>query len=50
MLSKAEAEKHEKREGEIQEKLAEWDQLFFGPCFQSHENIFNDLPTFLNIR
>lgn len=50
MLSKAEAEKHEKREVEIQEKLAEWDHLFFGPHFQSHEIIFNDLSTFLDIR
>lgn len=50
MLSKSEAEKHEKREVEIQEKLDEWDQLLFGPYFRSHEIIFDDLQTFLNIR
>jgi hypothetical protein len=50
MLSKAEVEKHEKREFEIQKKLAEWDQILFGPYFQSHEIIINDLQTFLNIR
>jgi len=50
MLSKAEAEKHEKREIEIQEKLSHWDQILFGPDFRSHETIFDNLHTFRDIR
>ncbi|CAI6364150.1 unnamed protein product [Macrosiphum euphorbiae] len=49
MLIEAEAKKHEKREVEIQEKFAEWDQILFGPNFKSHEMVF-DNHTFLEIR
>lgn len=50
MLFKAEIEKHEKREIEIQKKIEEWDQILFGPNFRSREVIFDNLCTFLNIR
>lgn len=51
MLSKAEAEKHEKREIEIQKILIAWDQILFGPDFRSLDNIIIDnLHTFLDIR
>jgi len=50
MLSKAEAKKHEKRGIEIQEKLSDWDRVLFGPDFRSHEILFDNLHTFLDIR
>jgi len=50
MLSTAEAEKHKKRENEIQEILTEWDKILFGPNFKYHEIVFDNLYTFLNIR
>lgn len=50
MLSKAEVEKHEKRENKIQENLAEWDKTLFGSEFECHEMIFDNLHTFLDIR
>lgn len=50
MLSKDEAKKLEKREIEIQEKLVVWDQILFGPDFKSHDIIFDNIHTFLNIR
>lgn len=50
MLFKAEVEKHEKREIEIQNKIEEWDRILFGPGCRSHEVIFDNLCTFLNIR
>ncbi|VVC30039.1 Programmed cell death protein 7 [Cinara cedri] len=50
MLSQAEAKKNEKREIEIQNKLAKWDEIIFGPNVQSHNIIFDDLHTFLDIR
>jgi len=46
MLSKAEEEKHEKREIQIQENLAEWDKILFG----SHEVLFDNSHSFLDIR
>lgn len=49
MLTEAEAKKHEKREIEIQEKLAEWDHILFGPSFRSHEMAVDNY-TFLEIR
>lgn len=50
MLSKDEAKKLEKRDIEIQQQLLEWDQILFGPNFKSHDIIFDNLHTFLNIR
>ncbi|XP_050424393.1 uncharacterized protein LOC126835690 [Adelges cooleyi] len=50
MLTKSEAEKNVKWEIEGQDKLKEWDQMFFGSNMGSHEVIFNNLQTFLNIR
>lgn len=50
MLSKAKAEKHEKREIKIQEKLSDWDRVLFGPDFRSHEILFDNLYTFFDIR
>lgn len=50
MLSKAEIEKHEKKEIEIQEKIKEWNKILFGPDFRSHEVVFDNLSTFLDIR
>lgn len=50
MLSKAEAEKHERRENEVQEKLAEWDQVFFGPNFTYNKIVHNNSHAFLDIR
>jgi len=49
MLTEAEAKKHEKREIEIQEKLAEWDHVLFGPNFRSQEMALDNY-TFLEIR
>ncbi|XP_060849012.1 programmed cell death protein 7 [Rhopalosiphum padi] len=49
MLIEAEAKKKNKREIEIQEKLAEWDHILFGPSFRSHE-MGVDNYTFLEIR
>lgn len=50
MLSKAEAENHEKQEIEIQEKLLYWDQILFGPDIRSHEIVFDNLYTLCDIR
>lgn len=50
MLYKAETEKHEKREIEIQEKLVLWDQTLFGPNCISHETVYDNIHTFLNNR
>lgn len=50
MLYKAETEKHEKREIEIQDKLGLWDQTLFGPNYKSHEGLFDNIQTFLNNR
>lgn len=50
MLSKAEVEKHEKREIQIQENLAEWDKILFGTDFGSHDVLFDNLHAFLDIR
>lgn len=49
MLSKSEAKKNQKREIEIHDKLAEWDQILFGADFRSHD-ICDNLQTFLDIR
>lgn len=50
MLSKAEAEKHEKREIEVQETLAKWDQVLFGPYFTYNEIVHDNFHAFLDIR
>lgn len=50
MLTKAEVEKHKKKEIEIQEKLLEWNQILFGSNYRSSEVKTDNLNTFLDTR